>query len=623
MTGHDRIHARETVAKKETLSLTTTTPLPRWDMSVIYPGLETPEFAQGFEHTVQEIATLARLFDTHHIQKQDNLIVDATVVETFETVAEHYNAVLDTTRTLIVYIRCFVDTDSHDNVAQARLSEFQRHQVILGQLATRFTAWIGSLDVAMLMQKSAVAREHAHFLQQASQQALHLMSPAEESLAVELNVSSGSAWTRLHGNITSQITVDVEREGKIETLPMSAVRNLAYEADRDLRHHAYEAELGGWKRVALPLAAAFNSIKGEVLTLARHRGWDSPLDTSLFANSIDRQALDAMLNAARASFPVFRRYMQTKARILGIDRMAWYDLFAPLGSGERSWPFDEAAEFIVEQFGSYSSRLSDFAARAFRERWIDAGPRAGKRDGAYCTPLRRDESRVFANFKPAFGGLSTLAHELGHAYHNLNLAHRTPMQRGHPMTLAETASIFCETIVRQAALNRGDRREQLSILEASIQGSSQIVVDISSRFLFEQRAFEARQRRELSVEELNALMLEAQRETYSDGLDQEALHPYMWVVKPHYYSTGRSFYNYPYMFGLLFGLGLYARYRQDPEEFKHGYDDLLSSTGLADASTLAARFGIDLRSEAFWQGSLDVIGQDIARFETLVNEGVL
>jgi oligoendopeptidase F len=214
--------------------------------------------------------------------------------------------------------------------------------------------------------------------------------------------------------------------------------------------------------------------------------------------------------------------------------------------------------------------------------------------------------------------MSTLAHELGHGYHNLNLADRTMLQRDTPMTLAETASIFCETIVREAALARADAAERLEILEASLQGSCQVVVDITSRFLFERRVFEGRQQRELSVGELNEFMLQAQRETYGDGLDEALLHPYMWAMKPHYYSAGRSFYNFPYMFGLLFGLGLYARYRQDPEQFRASYDDLLSSTGLADAATLAARFGIEIRTPAFWAASLDIVRGDIDRFESLV-----
>jgi pepF/M3 family oligoendopeptidase len=586
-------------------------------MTVVYPGLESPEFAQDFASVVQDINDLACLFDTHQIKKQTLLPIDETFIQTFEMITERYNTVIDRTKTLSTYIHCFVTTNSHDDVAQARMSELQRSLVTLSQLSTRFTAWIDALDVEALIERSSVASEHSYLLRQSKEQARHLMSTEEELLATELNVSSGTAWTKLYGNITSQLTVPLEVDGQRQDLPMSTIRNMAYHEDRNVRRHAYEAELAGWQKVALPLAAALNSIKNEVNILSQRRQWESPLAASLFANSIDQQTLAAMQTAAKESFPAFRRYLHAKARVLGLTQLTWYDLFAPVGGENRVWSFDEAAAFIIEQFGSYSSRLSEFAARAFRERWIDAQPRPGKRDGAYCAALRGDESRIFANFKPAFAGMSTLAHELGHGYHNLNLASRTPLQRSHPMTLAETASIFCETIIRQAALQKADRQERIAILEAALQGSCQVVVDITSRFLFEQGLFERRWQRELSVDEINNLMLEAQRATYGDGLDEAALHPYMWAVKSHYYSSGRSFYNYPYMFGLLFGLGLYARYQQDPETFKQGYDELLSSTGMADATTLAAHFAIDLRTEEFWRASLDIIRRDIDLFEEL------
>ncbi len=598
--------------------MTTAQKLPHWDMSVIYPSLESPEFTQSFTNVVNDITDLDKLFDEHNIKEQSPIAVDASVIHTFETIVTHYIATADAVRTLGAYISCFVSTDSRNDLAQAKMSELRQSLVLFSQLGTRFTAWIGSLDVEALIAQSTVARDHAHALRNAKTEATHLMSPVEETLTSELNTTGGSAWSKLHGNITSQLSIPFEIDGQTQNLPMSEIRNLAFDANRNVRQRAYEAELAGWQQAALPLAAALNSIKGEVNILARHRKWESPLAESLFDNSIDQQTLDAMMSAARASFPDFRRYLQAKAHALGLQRLAWYDLFAPVGASEKVWTFDEATTFIVQQFGTYSQRLSDFAARAFREHWIDAEPRSGKRDGAYCTSIRADESRVFANFKPAFGGVSTLAHELGHGYHNLNLASRTALQRSLPMTLAETASIFCETIITHAALKDAGKQEQIAILEESIQGACQVVVDITSRFLFEQRVFQQREKRELSIDELKAIMVETQRETYGDGLDQSQLHPYMWAVKGHYYSTGRSFYNYPYMFGLLFGLGLYARYQQDSEAFKQGYDNLLSSTGLADAATLAAQFGIDLRTEAFWRASFDIIRQDIAQFEQLI-----
>jgi oligoendopeptidase F len=596
-----------------------TATLPHWDMAVIFPGLDSSEFASAFSALDADIAALADLFDAEGIALRAPAPLDDASVRAFEAATARYNTVLDEMRTIGAFISAFVTTNSRDTLAQARQSELQRLAVRLAQLGTRFTSWIGALDVEALVARSEPAREHAYTLRRAQTAARHLMSPVEEALATEMNVTGGSAWGKLHGNVTSQLMVPLTLGGTAQVLPMSMVRNLAYDADPQVRRVAYEAELAAWERAAVPLAAALNSIKGEGNTLVARRNWESPLEAALFDASIDQATLDAMLGAARESFPDFRRYLRAKARALGSgDALPWYDLFAPVGASGRVWPYDEGAEFIITQFGTYSPRLSTFAARAFRERWIDAEPRDGKRDGAYCMSIRADESRVFANFKPGFPGVSTLAHELGHGYHNLNLAGRTMLQRNTPMTLAETASIFCETIIRHAALAQGSPAEQLEILEAALQGSCQVVVDITSRFLFECAVFERRRQRELAVEELNQLMLDAQRETYGDGLDASALHPYMWAVKQHYYSTGRPFYNFPYMFGLLFGLGLYARYQQDVEAFRAGYDDLLASTGMADAATLAARFGIDTRSRDFWAASLDVVRVDIDRFVGLV-----
>ena len=597
--------------------MSTQTALPHWDMSVVYPGLDSPEFERDMAAALAELRDTAALFDRLGIDKRDPAPLDDAALAAFEQVAGTLNALVERLLTLRAYIYAFVSTDSRDNLAQARLSAFTQELVTLSQLSTRFTAWVGGLDVEALTARSEVAREHAFLLQRAKQQAQHLMSPAEEALAAELDVTGGSAWGRLHSNLTSQLSVPIEIGGERKDLPMSQVRNLAYEPDRALRRAAFEAELAAWERCALPLAAALNSIKGQVRALARRRGWESPLDAALFDNNIDRQTLDAMIGAAHEFFPDFRRYLRAKAKLLGLTKLAWYDLFAPVGGGGSAWEYDQAAEFIVAKFGQFSPRLSEFAARAFREQWIDAEPRAGKVGGAFCMKLRKDESRILSNYKPTIESVLTLAHELGHGYHNLNLASRTILNQSTPMTLAETASIFCETIIRNAAMEGAGREEQREILEAAIQGACQVVVDITSRFLFEQAVFEGREKRELSVEELNAAMLDAQRQTYGDGLDEAALHPYMWAVKGHYYSTGRSFYNYPYMFGLLFGLGLYAIYQRDPQGFTERYDELLSSTGLADAATLAGRMGIDIRSIDFWRASLSIVRNDIDRFEQL------
>jgi len=597
---------------------TSTTALPHWDMTVVYPGLDSSELERDFEALIQEVGNLKELFDRERVEEYESLVTDEGRVQAFEQVLERLNDLETKFATMQAYVSCFVTTDSRDTLAQARLSELEQHRVQLSQLETRFTAWIGSLDVEALIERSTPAREHAFLLRKLEEEARHLMPPAEEALAAELEVTGGTAWGKLHDNMTSQLMVPVEVDGAVQDVPMSVVRNMAFDRDREVRRRAYEAELRAWERVGVPLAAALNSIKGETNALGRRRKWNSALDAALLLNNIDRQTLDAMLEAARATFPDFRRYLHAKARALDLPALAWYDLFAPIGESSRVWDFGEAMEFLLDQFGAYSPRLRGFGARALAERWIDAEPRPGKYTGAFCMSLRADESRILSNYRPTYDGMSTLAHELGHGYHNFNLAGRTQLQRDTPMTLAETASIFCETIVRHAAMERADRQEQIAILEASLQNDCQIVVDITSRFLFETSVFEERRQRELSIDELNELMLDAQRQTYGDGVDKELLHPYMWAVKGHYYSTGLPYYNFPYMFGLLFGLGLYARYQRDPEGFKAGYDDLLSSTGLADAATLASRFGIDIRTPDFWRSSLDIIRADVDQFESLI-----
>ncbi len=592
--------------------------LPRWDMSVVYPGIDSPEFEQGLAASVANIDGLAELFDRHGVDRRDAAPLDDATIAAAEAIIKRMNDVLQDFATLGAYIASFTATDSRDDRAQATMSSFQQQTARLQKLETRFTAWVGSLDVDDLIERSEIAANHAFALQQTQRRANHQMSPAEEELATELNLSSGAAWAKLYNNLSSQISVPVDLDGSIIERPMSEVRNLAHDRDRNVRQAGYEAEMAAWERHALPLAAAMNGIKGQVNTLSARRGWVSPLDEACFDNHIDRSTLDAMLSAANESFPDFRRYLRAKAHALGLDALTWYDLFAPLGDNSRNWTWDEAQAFIVRHFHGYSNRLGDFAERAFAERWIDAEPRPGKRDGAFCMSLRADESRILANFKPAFSGVSTLAHELGHGYHNTNRCIVTILQRTTPMALAETASIFCETIVRDAGLREADNVEALAILEGSLQGNCQVVVDITSRFMFERSVFERRDARELSIDELNELMLDAQRQTYGDGLDMDVLHPYMWAAKPHYYSSGRSFYNFPYMFGLLFALGLYAQYQADPERFRDSYDDLLMSTGLADAATLAQRFGIDIQTPDFWRSSLDIIRQDIDRFEGLV-----
>jgi oligoendopeptidase F len=589
-------------------------------MTTIYPSLDSPEFTNAVEQAKGKIAELEAAVKS----LASGPSVSSAVVERYDALTNQINDFLELSNTLRAFVSGYTSVDSRNETANARESELRILFARLSMVSTRYTAWLGSLDTETLIAQSDVAKDHAFAVRKAKAEAEHLMSQPEEDLASQLAISGGHAWGKLHDDLSSQIMAEVEKEaGKPELLAMTEVRNLQNDPDRRVRQRAHEAELAAWKQWETPLAATLNGVKGQHLTLAEHRGWDDVLDESLFQNHIDRQTLDAMMSAARDAFPDIRRYFAAKAKALGLEKLAWYDLSAPLEAEGRTWEWNDAVTFVNDQFATFSDAMRDLSHRAFEERWIDAEPRSGKVGGAFCMGIRRGESRILANFSPSFDGVSTLAHELGHAYHNLCEENRTMLQAmGTPMTLAETASTFCETILRKAALNAVEPPEQITILEGALQDAAAITIDITSRYLFEQSVFSRRADRELSSDEFNTLMLEAQRQTYGDAIEPSTFHPYMWAVKPHYYSLNYAYYNYPYMFGLLFGLGLYAKYEQNPEAFRDHYDDLLSATGMADAAELAERFDIDVRSKTFWQESLDVIREDIDRFVALVDERV-
>jgi pepF/M3 family oligoendopeptidase len=570
----------------------------RWDLESLFPGLDSPEYSAAVASLITRLDALDSALDTG---------------EALDSLLEKANAACTESWLLNTYTYCHFSANTRDPLAQAKSSELDPLSSRLGKLRKRLSAAVGNLDLGTEFDTLPIAREHEFALLKMKVGAEHLMDPAEESLASDMQLTGSTAWSRLYRNVASRLEAEVDGE----KLPISAVRALAYDPSREKRRAAYEAELRAWPTVEVPLAAAMNSIKGETLTLGERRGWKSPLEGALFTSNIDAATLDAMMTAARESFPRFRRYLKAKARKLGVERLAFYDLFAPIGKESRAWTVDEAKEFVSKQFHTFSERMGRLADRSYAERWTDWEPRPGKVDGAYCAGAGGDASRILMNFKPSFGSVSTLAHELGHAYHNHCLGDRTYFQRGTPMTLAETASIFCETVIRQASLETMQGDEALAVLEASLQGSCQVVVDITSRFIFETSVFDGRKEREISPEELCTLMRDAQLATYGDGLDPDVLHPYMWAAKPHYY--GSTYYNFPYMFGLLFALGLYAIYREEGEAFVPRYDELLSSTGLADAATLADRFGIDIRTPEFWRASLATIGEDVDRFESLVS----
>jgi pepF/M3 family oligoendopeptidase len=599
--------------------------LPHWDLSNVYPGLETDAFSGDVEKLKEEIDEMDGFMKEQAISRGGKVPVDAAELgEILDGLLERMNALYILYGTLEAYLYSFISTDSYNATAKRLLSELEMQGVRLERQNVLFRGWIGTVaeDADRLQTVLALdgkAAQHAFYLKEMAEQSRYLMTELEETLASELSLSGAAAWEKLQGIVTSQIKVPFERDGETQELPITMIINMRTDPVGEVRRRAYEAEMAVWESVQEPLAACMNGIKGTVNTLNKRRGREDSLHSSIDMARIDRETLETMMGAMKDSFPIFRRYWKAKAMRLGVEQLPWWDLMAPGGDTGRVFTFEETKDFILENFGSYSDRLEKFAKRAFDSGWIDAEPRDGKGGGAFCMEVPAvDESRVLCNFDGSLDQLTTIAHELGHAYHNECQVGLTPLQKRTPMTLAETASIFCETIISEATLkNAANAQEELAILETSLIGSSQVIVDIYSRYLFEKEVFERRVDAQLSADDFCDIMRRAQLATYGDGLDPDHLHTYMWTWKPHYYSAGLSYYNYPYAFGLLFGLGLYAIYQQRGEGFKADYDQLLRSTGEGSAADLAARFDIDLHKPDFWNASLGVIAKQIDRYVAL------
>lgn len=598
--------------------------VPRWDLSNVYPSLDSDQFEAAVQDLQMQLDEIDSYMQRHRVEKNEAGPAQSNVDELGRVLTElldKRNAVLRLYFTLNAYIASFTTTDSFNTEARRIESELELHGVRIRKQDVTFRAWVGSMGSQLpeLIERPGTLQKHAFYLQETHTQSQYLMSAAEEDLAAELTLSGANAWSKLQNTTASQLSVDFVLDGKKQKLPMPALINLRNHPDGDTRKRGYETEMDVWEKNKEPFAAALNGVKGEVNTIDKRRGRKDALHSSIDTARIDRQALDAMMEAMRASFPMFRRYFQAKAKKLGKKQLPWFDLFAPMGKTDTVYTFDQSRDFILEQFATFSDDLHGLAKRAFDNRWIDAEMREGKSGGAFCMEVPGvDESRILANYNGSLEQLGTLAHELGHAYHNHCLVGKTFLQAITPMTLAETASIMCETVVTEASLKLAKTKaEKLAILENDLQGASQVIVDITSRFIFEKEVFERRAKAELSADDFSAIMGDAQKQTYGDGLDPQYLHKYMWTWKPHYYLAGLSFYNYPYAFGLLFGTGLYAIYQQRGKDFVPDYRNLLASTGLGDAATLAARFDIDIREKKFWEDSLKVIGQRVDQYVKL------
>ena len=509
-------------------------------------------------------------------------------------------------------------TDSKDPDAGSQLGRIMG--VLSGTAAPEatFKAWATGLPGLMeLVKADDGLKEYEFLFSTMADSSRYLLSSQGEQIMAKMHLSGGNAWEELQGYLTS--TVPVSYRGT--TTNLSAIRNLAYDPDPQVRKDAYEAEIACYDRIKDSVAYALNSIKLETITDCTLRGYASPLERTLKQANMNQQTLDAMLGAMDEYLPKFWQYLKTKAKLLGHEKgLPWYDLFAPVGKYSAKYTIAESREYLVKLFSTFDSELADMVARAYDEDWIDFYPRDGKRGGAFCMGIESiGQSRILTNFDGMFTDVVTLAHELGHAFHNQCIKDHRPLNHDYSMPVAETASTFNECVIMNAAINGAkSKEEKLALIESQLQDATQIICDIYSRFRFEAMVFANREQKFMDADTLCGFMTQAQKESYGDGLDNEQMHPYMWVCKSHYY--GPTFYNFPYAFGGLFARGLYAQYEKEGAAFVPKYKKLLYTTTVATAEDTAKVAGIDLTDKNFWRGALQTIAERIDLFCQLVEE---
>ena len=591
--------------------------MENWDLSNLYKGFddEFKKDMQSFKEALEELTKFAK--ENFKQEGQESLEEKAKKLEGF---IEQYNIFAGLAKTFY-YCSLVLSCDSENIEAvktRSKFTEILESQTVPMSL---FEKYLNGTDIEELVKNSPILKEHKFILEDSANKASYKLSDVEELALAKGRMNGAAAFTSLHSQLTSTLDVEIEEDGEVKNMPLSVVRSLATSPSKEKRKLGFEAEMSAYPKIEKSIAAALNAIKGEAIAEADLRGYDSVLHMTLVESKMDKETLDALLGAMEESLPMFKKYFSHKAKLLGHTdgKLPFADIYAPVGDVEASaltFTKEEASKFVVDNFMKFSEDLGNFTKNAIENNWVDWYPRKGKVGGAFCMNIHPiKESRVMMNYNGSFDDVSTLAHEFGHAYHGDALKDARPLNSNYSMPIAEVASTFCETIVFNAALATATPAQKISILETSLLGASQVIVDIYSRFIFEDAVIEKRKEGNLSASELKELMASSQQKAYGDAIKDN--HPYMWLNKGHYYSVKRNYYNFPYAYGLLFAKGLYSLYKKEGASFAPKYKELLTATGKNSLYEVGQIVGINVRDINFWRTSLKEIEQEIEEFTKL------
>src|SRR5690625_1425721 len=591
---------------------------PTWDLDVIFPGgSESEEFYTYLSDNEKEIEKLAAEVARFSAEQPDTIEILAIIVKQLEKITKK-------TREASAFVSCLSAQDVNDSKAGLLVAKNNEFKAKMDAIQTSLQQKFIQIDEARwndILQSDAL-EEVSFVLNESREKGKERLSVSEEVLINDLEVDGYHAWSQMYDTIVGKMQVEIEEDGKVNSYSVGQASNKIVNPDRGVRKHVFTQLSKAWKENADLFGQTLNHLAGFRLQKYRHRDWEDILKEPLAMNRMKKDTLDAMWTAITNNKKYFVEFLNKKAELLGLEKLSMYDISAPISKSVTKVPYSKGADFIVEQCGKFSSKMADFAKMAFEKRWIEAEDRTGKRPGGFCTSFPDSEqTRIFMTYSGTSSNIATLAHELGHAYHQHVMNDVNGLNQRYAMNVAETASTFAELIVADATVESAQNKEEkLALLEDKIQRSVAFFMNIHSRFLFETQFYEERKQGMVPADRLNELMIEAQKEAYSNTLDEYDEN--FWSSKLHFHITGVPFYNFPYTFGYLFSLGIYAAAKERGNAFEDEYISLLRDTGRMNVEDLAKKhLNVDLTTPDFWEAAIALCVADVEEFLTLANTG--
>ncbi|GGF24552.1 oligoendopeptidase [Halobacillus andaensis] len=584
---------------------------PTWDLDTIFQGgsesEELKNYVSTIENKLSELHNLVERFTPPKIDEQTSELME--LIERIQDVSMRV-------RQFSAYISCLSAQDVNDQAAHRWVTTRSELGAKFKNIQIQFDQKLVQIDTNIwkTIIKDLDFSEVAFVLDERREKAKDKLSLEQESIINNLAVDGYHGWSQMYDTIVGKMKIKYDGE----ELSVGQASNKLSDADRSVRKEVFQKWQQAWENEAELFSQTLNHLAGFRLQTYQHRGWDNPLKEPLEYNRMSEKTLKAMWAVIIKHKKHYKRFLEVKAQWLGVEKLSIYDVHAPIGDSAQKMDYNAGAQFIIEHFRKFSPLMAKFTEQAFENRWIEAEDRPGKRPGGFCTSFPHSkETRIFMTYSGTLSNVATLAHELGHAYHQHVMNDLPGLNQGYAMNVAETASTFAEMIVADAAVkNAKDSKEKLTLLEDKIQRSVAFFMNIHARYLFEVRFYNERKSGTVPKERLNALMVEAQEEAY-----QEALSEYdqtFWASKLHFHITGVPFYNFPYTFGYLFSLGIYAQAVKEGPVFEEKYIALLQDTGSMRVEDLALKhLNVNLEEEDFWEQALQICIEDVEEFMKL------